>query len=280
MENIDVERFKNDTDWLPKLERFKDFRKTGRSYVLPFLFNCFFTFGYCSFYFVHHQEQINNIFLTIELLFLSISVISCWIVLAMYNVTDEVALTWRHRIKSILTLSISFFFSFHFLMEKRLFGSDHPTDNKPFDLPTSLILLIIVPFKAAEVFRETNDLILIFQLLIILGSLLIMVVLYTSPDTMIIFLSYSIMTILVRIDRYIFNWTVFDDLIEGKMKERSKEEANRELEKKIDNYTRTALERKISEMREIVGNVAHDLKTVSFYSILYNTMKFFTNDCY
>jgi hypothetical protein len=141
-------------------------------------------------------------------------------------------------------------------------------------LPTSLILLIIVPFKAAEVFRETNDIILIFQLLIILGSLLIMVVLYTSPDTMIIFLSYSIMTILVRVDRYIFNWTVFDDLIEGKMKERSKEEANRELEKKIDNYTRTALERKISEMREIVGNVAHDLKTVSLYSISHSEIRY------
>ncbi len=82
------------------------------------------------------------------------------------------------------------------------------------------------------------------------------------------------MTILVRVDRYIFNWTVFDDLIEGKMKERSKEEANRELEKKIDNYTRTALERKISEMREIVGNVAHDLKTVSLYSISHSEIRY------
>eukprot|EP00599_Poterioochromonas_sp_BG-1_P002176 CAMPEP_0173142420 /NCGR_PEP_ID=MMETSP1105-20130129/6076_1 /TAXON_ID=2985 /ORGANISM="Ochromonas sp., Strain BG-1" /LENGTH=638 /DNA_ID=CAMNT_0014055805 /DNA_START=276 /DNA_END=2192 /DNA_ORIENTATION=- len=55
------------------------------------------------------------------------------------------------------------------------------------------------------------------------------------------------MTLFVLVDRYFFSWAVFED--------------NRDLEEKINQYTRTALERKAVEMRDMIGNVAHDLKT-------------------
>ncbi len=271
---MDLEKNQNEEDWQPKLERFKDFRRTGRSSLLPLVFNCFFTFGYCPYYFIHHA-QLNNVVYVLELLFLVLSLVCCWVVWSLFDATDEVILRWRHRFKSTFTILVTLCFSFHFIVEFGSFGPEKVQEKGEFEFPTSLILLVIVPFKAAEVFRETNDVVLAIQLSIIIFTLFLMMILSFTSDTLIIFVAYTVMIVLVRVDRAIFSWTVFDDLVEGKRKEEVKERANLELQKKFAEHTRNALEKKIIEMRDMIGNVAHDLKTVrAFASFFFIIMAF------
>lgn len=264
----------NKKDWGPKLQRFKDFCRTGRSYALICVFNCFFTFAYCPYYLLsefHSQKiceerSISTFLFNVQVLFLLMIVCSSWTVYCLLYTTNETLLRLRHLLKSTFILSITLFFSLQFLKDILIRNLANAPGSNTYS-SNSLILLIIVPFEVAEVFRETNDNVLIAQWVIISGSLSVMVQREFNANNLVILFAYCSMTILARLDRYLFNWTVFEDLIEGKRNEQNKEDENRALQQKIESYTTNALERKATEMRDMIGNVAHDLKTVSLFDL-------------
>lgn len=122
----------------------------------------------------------------------------------------------------------------------------------------SASLLMIIPILFCVVYREARIGVNIIAFLIVLLSLIYCSILLNSSQPLVISSGYFILTLVVMIDSLkqfiLFYWL------------------GRQLKKTIETNQTLAEENKATEMRHMIANVAHDMKTVSsFASIRLNT---------
>ena len=245
-----------------KLQSFQEFQRSGRSCWLVFAFNCIFCGLYCPYYFIeqYYLRDPSKTYLHfrfLQIIFLSVAILSGWIVLVLFHTNDTTLLQRRHRIKSLFAVSLTLFFSFNSF--SHLFRYSIHAFDSTFELVAgdgdkcgiefayaSLLLLLLIPVAAVEIFRETNQYTIFCVWLIIFLTFLFFAIFRTDLTSLLLAAVFLFMSILVMLDRYSFEWSVF--------------EYNSKLELQIEKYT---MERRATEMRDMIGNVAHDLKTVS-----------------
>ena len=261
----DVANDRNNSDKVElRLQSFQEFQRSGRSSWRVTAFNVLFCGLYCPYYLIEqyylHESSDTNFQLQVgQIICLFVAILCCWIVLLLFHTDDTMLLRIRHLIKSTFILSLGLFFSLNcFLHLLRLsvdaFDNFELVDDNeahPQNLESvyvSVILLLIIPFAAVEIFRETNQYTIFSVWAIITLTILFLALCHPDLSSILVVVVFLTMSILVILDRYSFEWSVF--------------EYNAQLELQIEKYT---MERRATEMRDMIGNVAHDLKTVSSY---------------
>lgn len=286
---IPINPLKLTTD-LALIEKFKHFQNQSCVNIVLLIFNLLLTGLYLPYYFYtistnrfYFSSTVYSSITIIEIILLILSVCICWWLFIMHinhqhhfhlnqhqshldqqKSQEYLFLTsfftqsfaFKREVLNFLFLNlITIFFIINFLLFIFQFPANFQTSlsNSHHDYPIdNLLLLILVPHTIIAIYRIVHVRTLNIQWILTISTLLAAAIYLPTQRSIFILILYFITSILSNIDKRLFDWKIFQNY--------------HELEEIIAYNNKKAAEKKAQEMRDMIANVAHDLKTVSFFS--------------